>query len=48
MKKNISAFIGFDSDYDKAELVLMGIPYDGTVSFRPGTRFAPSEIRNNS
>ena len=48
MKKNISAFIGFDSEYDEAELVLMGIPYDGTVSFRPGTRFAPSEIRNNS
>ena len=48
MKKNISAFIGFDSDYDEAELVLMGIPYDGTVSFRPGTRFAPSEIRNHS
>ncbi len=48
MEKNISAFIGFDSDYDEAELVLMGIPYDGTVSFRPGTRFAPSEIRNHS
>ena len=48
MKKNIFNFIGFDSEYDEAELVLMGIPYDGTVSYRPGTRFAPSAVRENS
>ena len=48
MKKNIFNFIGFDSEYDESELVLMGIPYDGTVSYRPGTRFAPSAVRENS
>ena len=48
MKQNIFNFIGFDSEYEEAELVLMGIPYDGTVSYRPGTRFAPSAVRENS
>ena len=48
MRKNIFNFIGFDSEYDESELVLMGIPYDGTVSYRPGTRFAPSAVRENS
>ena len=48
MRKNIFNFIGFDSEYDEPELVLMGIPYDGTVSYRPGTRFAPSAVRENS
>jgi agmatinase len=31
---------------DDAEIVLIGIPYDGTVSFRPGSRFGPQAIRN--
>ena len=48
MKKNIFNFIGFDSEYDESELVLMGIPYDGTVSYRPGSRFAPSAVRETS
>ena len=48
MRKNVFNFIGFDSEYDESELVLMGIPYDGTVSYRPGTRFAPSAVRENS
>lgn len=33
------------NDYESSKVVLVGIPYDGTCSFRPGTRFAPSEIR---
>lgn len=37
-----------DSDYEGASIVLFGAPYDGTVSYRPGTRFAPSAIRNES
>jgi len=41
-------FIGFDSSYEKAEMVLFGAPFDGTVSFRPGARFAPEEIRKDS
>lgn len=41
-------FIGFDADYQPAELVMFGIPYDGTTSFRPGTRFGPSAVRQDS
>ena len=46
--KNIFNFIGFDSNYDDSKLVLFGAPFDGTTSFRPGTRFAPNIIRNDS
>lgn len=30
------------------ELGIMGIPFDGGVSYRPGARFAPTHIRNAS
>lgn len=33
------------SDFDSCEWILTGIPFDGTCSFRPGTRFAPEQIR---
>ncbi len=45
---NILNFIGFDSEYDKSKVALFGAPFDGTVSYRPGTRFASSSIRNES
>jgi len=48
MNKNIQTFIGCGCDYDKSDIVLFGAPFDGTTSFRPGTRFAPSAIRNDS
>ncbi len=48
MEKNISVFIGCDSQYDDADLVIFGAPFDGTTSFRPGTRFASSAMRNDS
>ncbi|NLY19463.1 MAG: agmatinase [Clostridiaceae bacterium] len=48
MNKNIHNFIGCGCDYDKSDIVLFGAPFDGTTSFRPGTRFAPSAIRNDS
>ncbi|MEW6162892.1 MAG: agmatinase [Nitrospirota bacterium] len=34
--------------YESADIILLGIPLDVTVSFRPGTRFAPSAIREIS
>lgn len=37
---------GIFSSYEDSELVVFGIPYDGTVSYRPGTRFGPTAIRN--
>ena len=41
-------FLTFDHPLQEADLVFMGIPYDGTASFRPGSRFAPDAIRNVS
>lgn len=48
LNKNIHTFIAFDSEYEDAKIVLFGAGFDGTTSFRPGTRFAPSAIRNES
>lgn len=48
MNRNIQTFIGCDSSYNESDLVLFGAPFDGTTSFRPGTRFGPSAIRNES
>ncbi|MEG0229824.1 MAG: agmatinase [Oscillospiraceae bacterium] len=48
MNKNIHTFIGCDSEYEDANIVVFGAPFDCTTSFRPGTRFASSVIRNES
>jgi len=41
-------FIGADSPFSDADVVLFGAPYDSTTSFRPGTRFGPSAVRTES
>ena len=41
-------FIGANSGYAEAEVVLFGAPYDSTTSFRPGTRFGPAAMRSES
>lgn len=38
-------WLGSCENYEQSSWVLMGIPYDGTCSFRPGSRFAPEQIR---
>lgn len=48
LNKNIQTFIACDSEYEDAGIVLFGAGFDGTTSFRPGTRFGPSAIRNES
>ena len=48
MNKNISTFIGCEANYEESEIVLFGIPFDGTTSFRPGTRFAMQAVRPDS
>lgn len=48
LNKNIVNYMACDSDYDEARIVLFGAPFDSTTSFRPGTRFAPNVIRNES
>ena len=50
MNKNILStdFLGCDSSFEDADIVVFGAPYDGTTTFRPGTRFAPSIMRMDS
>lgn len=48
IKQNVETFIGCDSEYEAADIVLFGAPFDSTTSFRPGARFGPSAIRHES
>lgn len=48
LNKNIETFLGCDSDYEDAQIVLFGAPFDSTTSFRPGTRFASHTMRGES
>jgi len=41
-------FADADASYEDARYVFFGVPYDGTTSFRPGTRFGPRAIREFS
>ncbi len=41
-------YISFDSSYGNAALIFLGIPFDGTSSFRAGSRFAPLAVRDVS
>jgi agmatinase len=38
-------WIGANPDLETSKWVLVGLPFDGTCSYRPGTRFAPEHIR---
>ena len=48
MEQNIENFIGCDAEYEDADIVLFGAPFDSTTSFRPGARFGSSAIRHES
>ena len=48
LNKNVETFIACDCEYDEANIVLFGAPFDSTTSFRPGTRFASKAIRSES
>ena len=41
-------FLGARRDPAGCRIGLFGVPYDGTTSFRPGTRFGPAAIREVS
>lgn len=41
-------FLGCESKFEDAEVVIFGAPFDGTTTFRPGTRFAPQTMRVES
>ena len=38
-------WIGSIDSYDKADIIMLGLPFDGTCSYRPGSRFAPERLR---
>lgn len=41
-------FAGCNAEYSKARYVIFGVPYDGTTTFRSGTRNGPRSIREMS
>ena len=38
-------WMGENKDYNSSDIIMLGMPFDGTVSYRPGSRFAPEQIR---
>ncbi len=48
MRPQANQFIGCDKPFEAAQVVLFGAPYDSTTSFRPGTRFGPAAMRQDS
>jgi agmatinase len=48
MEKSGFDFIGFEDSYDISKVVLFGAPFDATSSFKPGSRFGPNAMREDS
>ena len=48
MLPNIETFIGCESSFEEASIVLYRAPFDSTTSFRPGARFGPSAMPHES
>ena len=48
MEHNNVTFIGFENGFEESQAVLFGAPFDGTTSFKPGARFAPNVMREDS
>ncbi len=38
-------WMGENKDYASSNIIMLGLPFDGTVSYKPGSRFAPEQIR---
>jgi agmatinase len=41
-------FVSSKASFEEGKIVILGCPYDGSASFRPGARFGPSSIRKAS
>jgi agmatinase len=41
-------FLSAKASFEEGRIVILGCPYDGSASFRPGARFGPSAIRKAS
>ncbi|MEI6790225.1 MAG: agmatinase, partial [Myxococcaceae bacterium] len=37
-----------DADFKAADVAILGVPFDGGTSYRPGARFAPEHVRSMS
>lgn len=48
MQPNKHVYMSCEASFDEATTVIYGAPFDGTVSNRPGTRFAADAIRSES
>lgn len=41
-------FMEFDSNFDDSDICILGVPFDGTETYRSGARFGPRSIREAS
>lgn len=48
LNRNTETFLECNCGAQEAEIVLFGAPFDGTTSYRPGTRFGSGAIRRES
>ncbi len=48
LHRQYDSFIGCDAPYNEAAVVLFGAPFDSTTSNRPGARFGPRAMRQES
>jgi len=48
VKSEKFTFIGFEDSFEESKAILFGAPFDGTTSFKPGARFAPNAMREDS
>jgi agmatinase len=46
--RKADCFIGCTGSYEVSGIVIFGAPFDSTASYRPGARFGPSAMRNES
>ncbi len=46
--KDGAIFMGAKRTIENCKVALFGVPYDGTSCFRPGARFGPSAVREDS
>lgn len=46
--QGVPRWMGSTDTLAEADWVMVGLPYDGTCSYRPGTRFGPAAIRDAS
>lgn len=48
LMENYTGYMGCTDDYERARVVILGAPMDATVSFRPGARQGPQQVRQVS